>query len=88
MLKETKENKELVPLNANKEFFTKYTEYIKYKLEKLEIEYSGKGKLFTNPDKEVLVFLSSYALYKKVVPLDDKEIFKRIWQLQKIVFPT
>jgi len=71
-------------LFKNKEFHAKYLEFIKYKIDAVQVQLNNPGDLASH--LEYMNLLINYSLYRKLFTnfgSDDKKIYKKIWALQK-----
>ena len=66
----------------NKTFKEKYLEYIKYKIEVVNIKLSNAGDMEAH--SAYMTLLINYSLYRKLFNDEDSKLYKRIWSLQKM----
>lgn len=66
----------------NKCFKEKYLEYIKYKIEVVNIKLSNAGDMEAH--SAYMTLLINYSLYRKLFNDEDSKLYKRIWSLQKM----
>jgi hypothetical protein len=66
----------------NKTFRDKYLEYIKYKIELVNIKLSNPGDMTAH--SSYMTLLINYSLFRKLFGEDDSKIYKKIWSLQKM----
>ena len=63
----------------NKTFRDKYNEYIKWKIEQVNIKLSKQGDLEAH--SEYMTLLINYSLFRKLFGEEDSKIYKKIWSL-------
>ena len=66
----------------NKTFRDKYLEYIKYKIELVNIKLSNPGDMTAH--SSYMTLLINYSLFRKLFDEQDSKIYKKIWALQKM----
>lgn len=67
---------------GNKTFKEKYIEYIKYKIDLVNIKLNTTGDLQAH--SSYMTLLINYALFRKLFGEEDSKIYKKIWALQKM----
>jgi WASH complex subunit 7, N-terminal len=72
------------PINKNKEFQEQYREYLKAKIVKINMLLQNPYDMTSH--QEYLNLLMMYSLFRKLFEVKDQErdTFKKIWQLQRI----
>jgi hypothetical protein len=65
---------------GNKTFRDKYNEYIKYKIELVNIKLSNPGDMEAH--SAYMTLLINYSLFRKLFGEEDSKIYKKIWNLQ------
>lgn len=66
-------------LFKNKTFKEKFLEYIKYKIELVNLKLSNKGDMEAH--SAYMTLLINYSLYRKLFGDEDSKIYKKIWAL-------
>jgi len=69
-------------LFKNKTFKEKYMQYLKAKIEKVNVMLSDPNNI--EAQKQYMVLLINYSLYRKLFSDEDSKIYKKIWALQKM----
>lgn len=67
---------------GNKTFRDKYLEYIKYKIELVNIKLSNPGDMEAH--SAYMTLLINYSLFRKLFGEEDSKVYKKIWSLQKM----
>lgn len=67
---------------GNKTFKEKFNEYIKYKIDLVNIKLNTTGDLQAH--SSYMTLLINYALFRKLFGEEDSKIYKKIWSLQKM----
>lgn len=67
---------------GNKTFRDKYNEYIKYKIELVNIKLSNPGDMEAH--SAYMTLLINYSLFRKLFGEEDSKIYKKIWALQQM----
>lgn len=67
---------------GNKVFKEKYLEYIKYKIDLVNIKLNTPGDMEAH--SAYMTLLINYALFRKLFSEEDSKIYKKIWSLQKM----
>jgi hypothetical protein len=65
----------------NKTFKDKYLEYIKWKIEAVQVKLSNPGDM--KAANSYFNLLVNYAVYRNLFADEDSKIYKKIWSLQK-----
>lgn len=66
----------------NKTFKDKYLEYIKWKIEAVQVKLSNPGDM--KAANSYFNLLVNYAVYRNLFADEDSKIYKKIWSLQKL----
>ncbi len=66
----------------NKEFSQKYLDFIKFKITQVTMLLQNPGDM--NSHNEFMNLLINYSIYRKLFGIEDKDLFKKIWSLQKM----
>jgi len=66
----------------NVTFKEKYLEYIKYKIELVNVKLSTPGDMEAHA--AYMTLLINYSLYRKLFDDQDSKLYKKIWSLQKM----
>lgn len=66
----------------NKTFKDKYLEYIKWKIEAVQVKLSNPGDM--KAANAYFNLLVNYAVYRNLFADEDSKIYKKIWSLQKL----
>jgi len=64
---------------GNKTFRDKYLEYLKYKIELVNIKLSNPGDMEAH--SSYMTLLINYSLFRKLFGEEDSKIYKKIWSL-------
>ena len=68
-------------LFKNKTFLEKYTEYIKKKIDDVQVQLQGPGVMTAHAD--YMNLLINYSVYRKLFGNEDEKLYKKIWALQQ-----
>ena len=69
-------------LFKNKTFKEKYREYLKVKIERVNVKLSDSNNIEAH--KHYMTLLINYSLYRKLFADEDSKLYKKIWSLQKM----
>jgi len=67
---------------GNKTFRDKYLEYIKYKIDLVNVKLNTPGDMQAH--QAYMTLLINYSLYRKIFDEQDSKLYKSIWSLQKM----
>ena len=65
----------------NKVFAEKYLEYIKAKVENVQVQLQSPG--IVSAPSDYMNLLTNYSVYRKLFDVQDSKLYVKIWALQK-----